>query len=256
MSLLTTSRLSKRFGGIVAVNEVDISVGAGEICGLIGPNGSGKTTLVNVITGIYKPTGGEVAFQGQPIHGRPAHDICALGVGRTFQNIRLLLRLSIFDNVRLGAHIHTRSNLWDVLLQTGKLRQEEKELTERIDSVLDFVGVRQYRDELARNLPYGRQKVVEIARALLAQPKLLLLDEPAAGLNSSEKETLITLLRKVRDSGVSLLLIEHEMAMVEALSDRVFVLNYGKKICQGTFAEIQRDAGVIAAYLGTGGSRA
>ena len=256
MSLLTTSRLSKRFGGIVAVNEVDISVGAGEICGLIGPNGSGKTTLVNVITGIYKPTAGEVAFQGQPIHGRPAHDICALGVGRTFQNIRLLLRLSIFDNVRLGAHIHTRSNLWDVLLQTGKLRQEEKELTERIDSVLDFVGVRQYRDELARNLPYGRQKVVEIARALLAQPKLLLLDEPAAGLNSSEKGTLITLLRKVRDSGVSLLLIEHEMAMVEALSDRVFVLNYGKKISQGTFGEIQRDAAVIEAYLGRGGAHA
>jgi len=256
MSLLTTSRLSKRFGGIVAVNEVDITVGAGEICGLIGPNGSGKTTLVNVITGIYKPTAGEVAFQGQAIHGRPAHEICALGVGRTFQNIRLLLRLSVFDNVRLGAHIHTRSNLWDVLLQTGKLRREEKELTERIDSVLDFVGVRQYRDELARNLPYGRQKVVEIARALLAQPKLLLLDEPAAGLNSSEKETLITLLRKVRDSGVSLLLIEHEMAMVEALSDRVFVLNYGKKISQGSFAEIQQDTAVIEAYLGRGGAHA
>ncbi len=256
MSLLTTSRLSKRFGGIVAVNEVDVSVGAGEICGLIGPNGSGKTTLVNVITGIYKPTAGEVNFQGQPIHGRPAHEICALGVGRTFQNIRLLLRLSVFDNVRLGAHIHTRSNLWDVLLQTGKLRREEKELTERIDSVLDFVGVRQYRDELARNLPYGRQKVVEIARALLAQPKLLLLDEPAAGLNSSEKGTLITLLRKVRDSGVSLLLIEHEMAMVEALSDRVFVLNYGKKISQGSFAEIQQDTAVIEAYLGRGGEHA
>jgi len=256
MSLLTTKRLSKRFGGIVAVSEVDVSVGAGEICGLIGPNGSGKTTLVNVITGIYKPTAGEVAFQGQPIHGRPANEICALGVGRTFQNIRLLLRLSVFDNVRLGAHIHTRSNLWDVLLQTGKLRREEKELTERIDSVLDFVGVRQYRDELARNLPYGRQKVVEIARALLAQPKLLLLDEPAAGLNSSEKGTLITLLRKVRDSGVSLLLIEHEMAMVEALSDRVFVLNYGKKISQGSFAEIQRDAAVIEAYLGRGGAHA
>jgi len=256
MSLLTTKRLSKRFGGIVAVSEVDVSVGAGEICGLIGPNGSGKTTLVNVITGIYKPTAGEVAFQGQPIHGRPANEICALGVGRTFQNIRLLLRLSVFDNVRLGAHIHTRSNLWDVLLQTGKLRREEKELTERIDSVLDFVGVRQYRDELARNLPYGRQKVVEIARALLAQPKLLLLDEPAAGLNSSEKGTLITLLRKVRDSGVSLLLIEHEMAMVEALSDRVFVLNYGKKISQGSFAEIQQDAAVIEAYLGRGGAHA
>ena len=256
MSLLTTSRLSKRFGGIVAVNEVDITVGAGEICGLIGPNGSGKTTLVNLITGIYKPTAGEVAFQGQPIHGHSAHEICALGVGRTFQNIRLLLRLSVFDNVRLGAHIHTRSNLWDVLLQTGKLRREEKELTERIDSVLDFVGVRQYRDELARNLPYGRQKVVEIARALMAKPKLLLLDEPAAGLNSSEKETLITLLRKLRDSGVSLLLIEHEMAMVEALSDRVFVLNYGKKISQGSFAEIQQDTAVIEAYLGRGGAHA
>ncbi|MGA2991537.1 MAG: ABC transporter ATP-binding protein [Candidatus Korobacteraceae bacterium] len=256
MSLLTTARLSKRFGGIVAVNEVDISVGAGEICGLIGPNGSGKTTLVNVITGIYRPTAGEVAFEGKPIHGRPAHEICAMGIGRTFQNIRLLLRLSIFDNIRLGAHVHRRSNLWDVLLQTGKIRQETKEFADRIEAMLDFTGLRQYRDELARNLPYGRQKVVEIARALMARPKLLLLDEPAAGLNSSEKGTLIALLRKIRDSGVSILLIEHEMALVEALSDRVFVLNYGKKISQGSFAEIQQDAAVIEAYLGRGGAHA
>lgn len=254
MSLLTTTQLTKRFGGIVAVNRVDLDVGSGEICGLIGPNGSGKTTLVNVITGIYKPTDGEVAFEGRPIHNRTPHEICALGIGRTFQNIRLLLSLSVFDNVRLGAHIHTRSRLWDVLLQTGKLRREQREVTDRINEVLDFTGLRQYRDELTRNLPYGRRKVVEIARALMARPKLLILDEPAAGLNSSEKENLMTLLRKVRDTGVSILLIEHEMAMVEALSNRVFVLNYGKRISQGTFAEIQRDSAVVEAYLGTGGS--
>jgi ABC-type branched-subunit amino acid transport system ATPase component len=256
MSLLTTSRLTKRFGGIVAVNEVDFNVGAGEICGLIGPNGSGKTTLVNVITGIYKPTAGGVSFEGQPIHGRAPHEICALGVGRTFQNIRLLLTLSVFDNVRLGAHIHTRAKLHDVLFQTGKLRREEKEFAERIDAVLEFTGLRPLRNEVARNLPYGRQKIVEIARALMARPKLLLLDEPAAGLNSSEKGQLRTLLQKIRETGVAIVLIEHEMAMVEALSNRVFVLNYGKKISQGTFAEIQRDAAVIEAYLGTGGAHA
>jgi ABC-type branched-subunit amino acid transport system ATPase component len=256
VSLLTATQLTKRFGGVVAVNEVDLSVGSGQICGLIGPNGSGKTTLVNVITGIYKPTTGTVAFEGRPIHNRPPHEICALGVGRTFQNIRLLLTLSVFDNIRLGAHIHIRSTLWDVLLQTRKLRQEEKEVADRIDTVLDFTGLRQYRNELARNLPYGRQKVVEIARALMARPKLLLLDEPAAGLNSNEKGNLITLLRKIRESGVSILLIEHEMALVEALSDHVFVLNYGKKISQGPFSEIQRDSTVIEAYLGRGGSHA
>jgi len=256
MSLLTTSRLTKRFGGILAVNEVDFNVGAGEICGLIGPNGSGKTTLVNVITGIYKPTAGEVAFEGQPIHGRAPHEICALGVGRTFQNIRLLLTLSVFDNVRLGGHIHTQAKLHDVLFQTGKLRREEKEFADRIDAVLKFTGLQPQRNETAKNLPYGRQKIVEIARALMARPKLLLLDEPAAGLNSSEKEYMMTLLRKIRDSGVAIVLIEHEMAMVEALSNRVFVLNYGKKISQGTFAEIQRDAAVIEAYLGTGGAHA
>ena len=147
-------------------------------------------------------------------------------------------------------------NLWDVLLQTGKLRREEKEIADRIDEVLDFAGLRIYRDDLAKNLPYGRQKVVEIARALMARPKVLLLDEPAAGLNSSEKGNLMTLLRKIRDSGVSILLIEHEMALVEALSDHVFVLNYGRMISQGTFAEIKKDLAVVEAYLGTGGSHA
>jgi len=256
VSLLTTAKLTKRFGGIVAVNEVDLSVRAGQICGLIGPNGSGKTTLVNVITGIYKPTAGTVLFDGRAIQNRPSHETCTLGVGRTFQNIRLLLTLSVFDNIRLGAHIHTRSNLWDVLFQTVKLRREEKEFADRIDELLEFTGLFQYRNELAKNLPYGRQKIVEIARALMARPKLLLLDEPAAGLNGSEKGNLMTLLRKIRDSGVSILLIEHEMAMVEALSDHVFVLNYGRKISQGTFAEIKNDSAVVEAYLGTGGSHA
>jgi len=256
MSLLATTQLTKRFGGITAVHQVDINVGLGEICGLIGPNGSGKTTLVNVITGIYRPSSGEVTFDGRPIHDRASHEICALGIGRTFQNIRLLLALSVCDNVGLGGHIHRGSQLWDVLLETGKFRREEKQVADRINEVLDFTGLRPYRDELTRNLPYGRRKIVEIARALMARPKLLILDEPAAGLNSREKESLVALLGKVRDTGVSILLIEHEMAMVEALSNRVFVLNYGKKICQGSFAEIQQDAAVVEAYLGAGGSHA
>lgn len=256
MSLLTTIQLTKRFGGILAVNAVDLSVAPGEICGLIGPNGSGKTTLLNLVTGIYRPSAGTAAFAGQPIHSRAPHEICALGIGRTFQNIRLLLSLSVFDNVRLGGHIHARSQLWDVLLRTAKIRQEEKEVAARIDEMLDFVGLLPYRDELARNLPYGRQKVLEISRALLARPKLLLLDEPAAGLNSAEKTHLMALLKKIRDAGVAIVLIEHEMAFVEGLSDRVFVLNYGQKIAQGTFAEIQRNPAVIEAYLGRGGARA
>jgi branched-chain amino acid transport system ATP-binding protein len=256
VSLLTTSRVTKRFGGILAVDEVDISLDAGQICGLIGPNGSGKTTLVNVITGIYKPTAGSVSFEGQPIADRPPHEICASGICRTFQNNRLLFPLTVFDNVKLGVHIHTRSNLWDVLFQTKKLHAEESEFGERIDAILQFTGLSQYRGELAKNLPYGRQKVVEIARALLAKPKLLLLDEPAAGLNSNEKENLVALLRKIRASGVSIMLIEHEMALVEALSDHVFVLNYGRKIAQGTFAELKQNPAVVEAYLGTGGSHA
>jgi len=248
--------MTKRFGGVEAVNGVDLGVDPGEICALIGPNGSGKTTVLNVISGIYQPSGGTVNFQGQAIHGRPPHEVCTLGIGRTFQNIRLLLSLSVSDNVRLGGHIHVQAHLWDILLRTPKIRQEEKDVALRIDEVLEFVALQQYRDELARNLPYGRQKVLEIARALMARPKLLLLDEPAAGLNGSEKEQLMRLVSKIRETGVSILLIEHEMAFVEGLSDRVFVLNYGKKIAQGTFAEIKRDQAVIDAYLGTGGSRA
>ncbi len=253
MALLRTDQLVKRFGGLTAVDHLDLEVSEGEICGLIGPNGSGKTTVLNVITGIYKDDGGKVLFDGKEIQGLMPHTVCEMGIARTFQNIRILGSQTVYDNVRLGLHIQTKADLFNIIFNTRKVKNENQRIKKEIEEALDFVGMLQYKDELIKNLPYGKQKVLEIARAIVARPKLLLLDEPAAGLNTAETENLMELVRSISQRGISILLIEHEMAFVEGLTDKVYVINYGRKIAEGTFNEIKNDPGVIEAYLGTRG---
>ena len=253
---LETRSLTKLFGGLTAVSSLDLVIPENSIFSVIGQNGAGKTTFYNCITGFYEPEEGDVLFYGKSLVGLTPDQVTYQGISRTYQNIRLFANMSAIENILVGEHVRLQANWVDAILHTPRVVKEEKAAVEKARELLNFVGLVGLGDQLARNLPYGRQKVVEIARALMAQPRLLLLDEPAAGLNSSEKGTMMTLLRKIRDSGVSILLIEHEMAMVEALSDRVFVLNYGKKISQGSFAEIQQDAAVIEAYLGRGGAHA
>ncbi|MDI6600763.1 MAG: ABC transporter ATP-binding protein [Thermoanaerobacteraceae bacterium] len=253
MALLETIGLVKRFGGLTAVDHLDLQVNEGEICGLIGPNGSGKTTVLNVITGIYKNDGGKVIFNGKEIHILTPHEICEHGIARTFQNIRVLGSQTVYDNVRLGLHIQTKSDLFNIIFNTKQVREENERIRKIIEEALDIVGLRKEKNEITKNLPYGKQKVLEIARAIVAKPKLLLLDEPAAGLNTAETENLMEIVRNIRKRGISILLIEHEMAFVGGLTDKVYVINYGKKIAEGTFNEIKKNPSVIQVYLGTKG---
>jgi len=253
MALLETVNLFKKFGGLTAVNDLSMQVIEGQICALIGPNGSGKTTILNVITGVYKDDGGKILFQGKEIQGKAPHQVCRMGIARTFQNIRVLSSLSVYDNVRLGLHIQTNASLPSVLLNLPSLKAENKRIVSIIDEALELVGMLEVKNELVKNLPYGRQKVLEIARAVVAKPKLLLFDEPAAGLNKAESEDLMNIVRRIKDTGVSILLVEHEMPFVSGLADKVFVINYGRLIVEGTFNEIKQDPKVIDAYLGTRG---
>ncbi|HHZ00153.1 MAG TPA: ABC transporter ATP-binding protein [Sedimentibacter sp.] len=251
-SLLKVDKAVKRFGGITAVDGVELEVKEGQVVGLIGPNGSGKTTVLNVITGVYKPEEGKIIFNGEEIQGMAPHTIVEKGIGRTFQNIRLINSQTVFDNVWLGHHVNSKLNIFDIILKTRREKEELKQVREEIEEVLDFIGLLSIKDEYIGNIPYGQKKILEIGRALMAKPKLLLLDEPAAGLNNTESRELVQIVKKINQKGISILLIEHEMEFVQGLAERVYVLDHGKKIAEGTFAECTNNPLVIEAYLGTG----
>ncbi len=249
-ALLSVQGASKRFGGLQALAEVGLSVARGNIHGLIGPNGAGKTTCFNVITGMYQPDSGSFTLDGRPYSPSAPHRVAQAGIARTFQNIRLFGEMSALENVMVGRHVRTRQGVLGAVLRHRAARDEERDIEQRAMQLLEFVGIAHLAQRTARHLSYGDQRRVEIARALATDPLLLALDEPAAGMNATEKDSLRALLQKIRDSGTTILLIEHDVKLVMGLCDRITVLDYGKVIADGTAAEVQKNPAVIAAYLG------
>jgi len=249
-TILSLQGVIKRFGGLTAVDQVSFDVPKGEVFALIGPNGAGKTTLFNCITGMFAPTAGAVVFEGHDIAGTKPHKTAQLGIARTFQNIRLFEYMTALDNVKVGCHVRMRAQLWDSLFHTPLFHHEEREVAERAMAQLQFVGIEKRADDFARNLAYGQQRRLEIARALATEPHLLLLDEPAAGFTPQEKVELMALVQKIIDKGITVFLIEHDMRVVMEASQRIAVLDHGEKIAEGTPNEVRNNQRVIEAYLG------
>lgn len=255
-TVLSIDRVAVHFGGLVAISDMTFDVRSGEIVGLIGPNGAGKTTAFNVVTGFLRPTSGEVRYRSTPLNGLKPHEIAKLGLVRTFQRTSVFQERNVFQNVLTGLHGRGRSNLWDTLLGTPREKSSERELKDEANEILRFVGLEQRAHEPAGTLPYGEQRLIGVALALAAKPLMLLLDEPVSGMNPSETARFVKLVEKIRDSGVTILLVEHDMPMVMKVCDRIVVLNYGRIIAEGTPAEIQNNPEVIRAYLGQGKRRA
>jgi branched-chain amino acid transport system ATP-binding protein len=251
-ALLSASGLTVRFGGLVAVNNVSFDVQRGEVFTIIGPNGAGKTTVFNLISRIYQPTAGSIHYEGQDLVARPPHAVAAMGIARTFQNIELFEFASVLQNLLIGTHTHRRTGLWRDLLFTRATRRAEIDARHKAEEVIDFLNLQRYRDMMVAGLPYGVRKVVELARALCCEPKLLLLDEPSSGLNVEETDDMAWWIQDIqRDLGITVLMVEHDMSLVSKVSDRVLAMNQGEVLALGTPQEVQSHAGVVEAYLGS-----
>ena len=249
-TILEVKQLSKYFGGLAAISELDLGVVDSEILGLIGPNGAGKTTLFNVISGFFPPTSGKVIFDGRDITGLKAHEIAHLGISRTFQASTLFMKISVLDNVFTGYHMSYKTSIWKRLLRRPSALNEEEMLRQRAMEILGFMGLASLKDELAANLPHGHQRILGVCMALATNPKLLLLDEPVTGMSLEETQTMLDLIRQIRDRGITIVVVEHDMKAVMNLCDRIAVLNYGRKIAEGLPEEIRENKEVIEAYLG------